>query len=65
MEEVGELATKELKQSDGDPNEDTQPATSSLRGNYISFCCYCSCNLHGYFSISSSVHWVILTEPPF
>ena len=45
MEEVGAPATNKLKQSDEDHDEDTQPATSSIRaGNYTSFCCYCSCN---------------------
>ena len=44
MEEVGEPATKKLKQSDGDADEDTQPATSSIKGNYTSVCCYCSYN---------------------
>ena len=61
--EIGAPATKKLQQSDGDHDEDTQPVTSSIRGNYTSFCCYCSCNLHSYFSFSSSVHSVILTEP--
>ena len=62
MEEVGAPAAKKLNQSGGDHDEDTQPVTSSIRGNYTSFCCYCSCNLHSYFSFSSSVHSVILTE---
>ena len=49
MKEVGALATKKLKQSDGDRDEDTQPAASSIRGNFTSICCYCNI-------ISSSVH---------
>ena len=33
MEEVGAPVTKKLKQSDGDTDEDTQPAMSSITGN--------------------------------
>ena len=55
-EEVGALVTKKLQQSDGDADEDTQPAMSSIKGNYISVCCYCSCIIYTVcFSYFSSV----------
>ena len=62
--EVGAPVTKKLQQSDGaDADEDTQPAMSSIRGNYTSVYCYIvalSINIIytvclSYFNINSSV----------